>query len=149
MLRTAANRLLVAVWLFCLPAPLVAGDGAAMRDLGDYTVHYNAMAASALDPALANEYGLPQTAGRCVVTVAVVDKASGESVKAGIMASASLPDGRMFKLDMRSVADAGGMYYVGELPLDSATNVEVTLEIRPDPDMPPHTIRFRRELAAP
>lgn len=120
-----------------------------MRDLGNYTVHYNAISASELDPEVAEQHGLPHTADRCVVTVAVVDKASGEPVKAGIMASATRPDGRMFKLDMRPVSDNGGMYYVGELPLDSATNIEVMLEVRPDPDMPPQTIRFRRDLAAP
>lgn len=120
-----------------------------MRDLGNYTVHYNAISASELDPEVAEQHGLPQTADRCVVTVAVVDKASGEPVKAGIMASATRPDGRMFKLDMRPVSDNSGMYYVGELPLDSATNIEVMLEVRPDPDMPPQTIRFRRDLAAP
>lgn len=118
-----------------------------MRDLGNYTVHYNAIPADELDPVVAEQHGLPQTADRCVVTVAVVDKASGESIEAGIMASATRPDGRMFKLDMRAVTDAGGMYYVGELPLDSATNIEVMLEVRPDPDMPPQTIRFRRDLS--
>lgn len=149
MPRTVPTRLLLAGWLICLPLWAAAGGGAAMRDLGDYTVHYNAMSASELDPAMAERHGLPQTADRCVVTVAVVDKASGESVEAGIMASATRPDGRMFKLDMRPVSDAGGMYYVGELSLDSATNIEVMLEVRPDPDMPPQTIQFRREFAAP
>lgn len=147
MLHTVPPRFLLAAWLICLPAWLAAGEGAAMRDLGEYTVHYNAISANELDPEMAEKHALPRTADRCVVTVAVVDKASGESVEAGIMASATRPDGRMFKLDMRPVTDAGGKYYVGELPLDSASNIEVTLEVRPEPDMLPQTIRFRRDLA--
>lgn len=149
MPRITSPRLLIAAWLICMPVWLAAGDGAAMRDLGNYVVHYNAITADRLDAEMARKHELPHAADRCVITVAVVDKTSGESVEAGIMASATRPDGRMFKLDMRPVSDAGGMYYVGELPLDSAANIEVMLEVRPEPDMPPHTIRFRRELAAP
>ncbi len=120
-----------------------------MRDLGEYTVHYNAMPASELDPEVARRHDLPQTSDRCVVTVAVVDNDSGEPVSAGVRASATRPDGRMYKLDMRPVSDAGGMYYVGQLPLDSADSIEFMLEVRPRPDMPPQTIRFQRTLAAP
>ena len=120
-----------------------------MRDIGEYTVHYNAMPASALDPSVAERYDLPRSEKRCVVTVAVVEDASGEMVDAGIMASATRSDGRMYKIDMRSITDESGMYYIGELPLDAPARMDFTLEIQPRPDMPPQTIHFTRQLAAP
>lgn len=143
--RSLPRLLLAAILAGCCGIAL-AGDGAAMRDLGEYTVHYNAMPANELDPAVARRYDLPQTPDYCVVTVAVVDNESGEPVSAGIMASATRLDGRMYKLDMRAVSEAGGIYYVGELPLDTAYTLEFMLEVRPRPDMPPQTIRFQRTL---
>lgn len=126
-----------------------AGEGAAVREAGDYAVHYNAMPAERLDPELAARYGLPREAGRCVVTVAVVERDSGVTVHAGIMASATRPDGRMHHIEMRVVSGDGGVYYVGDVEIGSARELEFELEVRPDPSMPPQTIRFTRSFASP
>lgn len=131
------------------PLPAAAAEGGAMRDIGAYTVHYNAMPASDLDPAVAARYDLPRSEKRCVVTVAVIEDESGAMVKASVSASATRSDGRMYRLDMRAITDDGGMYYVGELPLDAPATIDFVLEVQPQPDMPPQTIRFQRQLPAP
>lgn len=140
---------LLGVFLLALSMPLAAGAGGAMRDIGEFTVHYNAMPASSLDQAVAERHGLPRSDKRCVVTVAVIHDESGAMVSADIMASATRRDGRMYKIDLRPITDAGGMYYVGELPLDLPATLDFVLEVQPEQDMPPQTIRFRRELTAP
>lgn len=121
-----------------------AGEGAAVREADGYAVHYNAMPAERLDAELAARYGLPREAGRCVVTVAVVERHSGDTVRAAIMASATRPDGRMHHIEMHEVSDDGGVYYVGDVTIGSADRLEFELEVRADPSMPPQTIRFSR-----
>jgi hypothetical protein len=150
MNRRPRNVLLLASGLLALSGmAFAAGGGGSMRDIGDYTVHYNAMPASALDPSLAERFDLPRSDKRCVVTVAVTEDASGDMVSARIMASATRADGRMYKLDMRAIEDTSGMYYIGDLPMDAPGTMNFRLEIQPNPDMPPQTIRFTRELSAP
>lgn len=149
MNRRPRNAILLAAGLLALSGMVFAAAGGSMRDIGDYTVHYNAMPASALDPSVAERHDLPRSNDRCVVTVAVTEDASGDMVSAHIMASATRPDGRMYKLDMRAIEDASGMYYIGELPMEAPGAINFRLEIQPRPDMPPQTIRFTRELSAP
>jgi len=149
MNRRPRNGPLLAAFLLALSGLVLAAEGGSMRDIGDYTVHYNAMHASALDPSVAERYGLPRSDKRCVVTVAVTEDSSGDMVGAHIMGSATRPDGRMYKLEMRAIEDVSGMYYIGELPLDVPGTLHVRLEIQPSPDMPPQTIRFTRDLSAP
>jgi len=146
MLRRPQHRLLLALALLGLSTVLFAVEDGTMRDIGDYTVHYNAIPSSALDQSVARRYQLPWSEQRCVVTVAVTEDASGVMVEAEIMASATRADGRMYRLDMRPITDASGMYYVGVVPLDPPATMDFRLEIQPRPDMPPQTIRFSREL---
>ena len=147
MIRTRC-RLLAAVAALLAAAALTAhgAGGAAVREVGPYAVHYNAMPASDLDPSLAERHGLPRGGDRCVVTVAVMERDSGAAVEAGVMGSATRPDGRMHRLDMREIRDEGGVYYVGVLPLETSARLEFKLEVRPAPAMPPQTIRFTREF---
>jgi len=126
-----------------------AGEGAAVRDAGRYAVHYNAMPSDELDAGLAERYGLPHSGDRCVVTVAVMDKESGSAVRARVMGSATRPDGRMHHVEMREIRDEGGVYYVGELPIESSAELEFKLEIRPSPASAPQTIRFTRRFEPP
>jgi len=147
MNRRPRHRLLLLLTLLGLSAPLPAVERGTMRDIGDYTVYYNAMPSSALDYSVARRYKLPWSDQRCVVTVAVTEETSGETVQARIVASATRQaDGRMYKLEMRPITDASGMYYIGEVPLDPPATMEFRLEIQPRPDMPPQTIRFSRDL---
>ena len=143
----------IAVWPLLALALLLAGSagvgaagGAAVREIGEYAVHYNAMPASALDAELAARYGLPRSEERCVVTVAVVHRETGAAVEAAVMGSATRPDGRMHHLDMRQVRDNEGVYYVAALPLEASATLEFKLEVRPRPSMAPQTIRFSREF---
>lgn len=142
MIRAALAAL---VALASTAAP--AGEGAAVREAGDYAVHYNAMPAEQLDEELAARYGLPREAGRCVVTVAVVERESGDTVPAGIMASATHPDGRMHHIEMHEVGEDGGVYYVGDIAIGPGGEIDFEVEVRPDPSMPPYTIRFSRSFA--
>jgi len=141
-------------WLAVLFAALLqtaaAGDsGSAMRDAGEYSIYYNAVPAAELDAWVAQDYGLPQGEKRCVVTVAVVEKETGAALEARIMAHATRPDGRMYQLDMRPISDAGGLYYIGELPLETAGMLEFTLRVEPHGGLPPQTVQFQREFPAP
>lgn len=149
MIQATCKRLLLALALLGPATMLFAAEGGAMRDIGDHTVHYNAMPASALDRSVAERFDLPRSDKLCVVTVAVTEDASGNMVSANVMASATRSDGRMYKLDMRAITDDSGMYYIGELPLEAPATMEFRLEIQPRADMPPQTIRFSRRLAAP
>ena len=142
-MRRPTSHLLALILAFSA-ASAVAGEGAAVRDAGDYAIHYNAMPSNRLDPEVAERHGLERSEERCVVTVAVIEKRSGNPVEATLMASATREDGRMHHLDMRKIMDEGGVYYVGEVPLTPPASVEFTLEIQPGPDMAPHTIRFQR-----
>ena len=149
-MRRIASRsmtLAVAVALAALALTGQAGNGSAVREVGRYAVHYNAMPASELDAAVAERHELPREADRCVVTVAVMERDSGEPVEAGVMGSATRPDGRMHPLEMRAIRDAGGVYYVGVVPLESPGELTFELEVQPGTGTPPQTIRFTREFA--
>lgn len=147
MLRTRCAQLLLTVALAGAATGAGAGEwGAAMRDTGEYTIHYNAMPASALEPWVAERYGLPRSDDYCVVTVAVIDNGSGEPVDAAVTVSAVRADGRMYQLEMRPIEDAGALYYVGEAPLDSAATIDFTLQVRPQRAQMPATVRFQREF---
>lgn len=129
------------------PAAISAGEGAEMREAGAYVVHYNAFHASRLDSMLARRYGLPQSADRYVLTVAITERDSGEQVAASVMAQVTRPDGRMHQFEMREIRDGTDIYYVGEMALKSADELDFVLRVQPDEDMPPESIRFSRRLS--
>jgi len=144
--------IIVAVTLVVLAAggARALAGGAAVREAGEYAIHYNAMPADHLDAELAERYGLPHSSDRCVITVAVVDRSSGQAQPAmRIMASATWPDGRMQHVDMRQVKDDGGVYYVGDVPIGAGGTLSFKVDVRPGSSATPQTIRFSRSFGRP
>ena len=131
--------------LVALTATAAAG-AAAVRETGAYAVHYNALPSDRLDPELAERHGLPHSADRFVVTVAVFRLDSGRPVPAMIRGRATRPDGRMHALHIREIRERSGLYYVAEL--DAAASLDITLEVHVAGAMPPETIHFSRQFTS-
>lgn len=145
MVRRLARRALVA-GLLIGTAALARADDAGVRDAGPYRVHYNALPADEIAPAMAERHGLPTTPGHCVVSVAVEHRASGTPVAAMASGEITRPDGRMRPLDLREMRVDDRVYYVAAVPLDGALRLRFELKVSPAGDMPPETIRFSRSF---
>ncbi len=135
-------RLLSPVLLALLAFPARGGDAVAV---GDYVVHYAAVATTDLAAEAARRYGIPREAGRAMVSVVVNTRgAAGEErpATAEVSGTAHNQIQQRVALDFAEVADNGTTYHVALFPYDHGDILSFTLSVTPAGQDRPVAIRF-------
>ncbi len=128
-------------------APLAIAEQS--DSFGNYTVHYNAFTTDLLDPTIARTYGIIRSKNRALVNVAVLRKVmgtTGQPVKADVLVTASNLNAQLREVITRELNDAGGIYYIGEIPVNDQETVNFTVVVTPEGESDPHTTSFQKQF---
>ncbi|PKM08430.1 MAG: DUF4426 domain-containing protein [Gammaproteobacteria bacterium HGW-Gammaproteobacteria-5] len=125
--RSVAITLLSLFAIALSPAAIAQHQN--MIQTGDITVHYNALATTALSAEVARQYGITRSASRALLNVAVRKGEPGDdnAVPAVVTAAATNLNGQRQELRMREVREGEAVYYLGETRI--ADKETLTFEI--------------------
>jgi Domain of unknown function (DUF4426) len=119
------------------------------RDIGEYSVHVNALPTDELTAEIASLYGIARSQNRAMLNVSVLRKNPGGSLipsRATVSASATNLTGQVRNLTMREITEGEGIYYIGETVITNAETLVFTIEVTPEGSTQPHTLRYMRQF---
>lgn len=141
----------VKLGLLGLAGMLLAATGYAEQSdsFGEYTVHYNAFTTDLLDSTVARTYNILRSKNRALVNIAVLRKVmgtTGQPVKAKVKISATNLNAQLREVELREVNDAGGIYYIGEIPVNNQETLNFTIIVTPEGESEPHMTTFQQQF---
>ena len=129
---------------FALPAAAERSE-----TVGDWVVHYNAIATEDLHPGVADNYGITRSETRGLVTVTVMRQVMGnpaEPTTARVTGTASNLAGQTRDLDLREVREGSAIYYLDTFRIRDEETLDFELKVRPDGSGESHTVGFRQQF---
>jgi Domain of unknown function (DUF4426) len=123
------------------------GQGAQAQEFGDYIVHYNAIATSQLQAAIAKQYGIERSEHRGLLNIAVENKRDGAArmVNADVRAEVSDLTGHKQPIALRETEENGDVDYLGDFPLSGSGAYIFTVKVTPPGHTQPFVVRFNQD----
>jgi len=141
------------------PAILVAGLALALGASAEtlvtpdgYSIHYNALPTTALDPAMAETHGILRSKVRGMLNVGVVagePGTVGRSTRATIEVSAvAPPETEARRIPMREIDLGKTIHYVGEFPIEEEQTLNFSIEVRPEGSSQSYRMQLEQQFFA-
>lgn len=114
------------------------------RDFGDWRIHYMALNASFLAPAVAERHGIVRGRDKGLLNVSAIEP-SGRSAAIGVRGSVTNLLGQKTELGFREIRDGSAVYYLAAFDYDNAETLRFELEL----ELPGHgteTLAFQQPL---
>ena len=127
------------------------GSAEQSDSFGEYTVYCNAFITSLLDSTVARTYNIIRSSNRALVNVAVLRKVmrtTGQPLKAMVTITATNLNSQLREVEVREINDAGGIYYIGEVPVNDQETLNFTVVVTPEGEIDPHMITFQQQFFA-
>jgi hypothetical protein len=128
------------------------GQGAQAQEFGDYIVHYNAIATSQLQAAMAKQYGIERSARRGLLNIAVEKIADASRhdgtthmMNADVRAEVSDLTGHKQPIALRETEENGDVDYLGDFPLSGSGAYIFTVKVTPPGHTQPFVVRFNQD----
>lgn len=115
-------------------------------DIGDYTVHFSAMATDQLPPEVARAYEIVRSKNRAMLNVSVLRKDNGKPVAATVTVKTVNLTGQLKNVTMRRIDEGVAIYYIGETPVANRETLVFDISITPEGVAKPAEVRFKREF---
>ena len=138
--------------LFLTAMLVVAVDSEAQQsqDFGDYVVHYNALNTNLIPPQVAQGYGIKRSSSRALLNITLLKKVMnnpGTPVKAQVSASGTNLTGQRREIEIREIKDVeGAIYYIGEFQVHNMETYNFTVEVQPDDESEPLSVKFQQQF---
>lgn len=119
------------------------------QDFDRYVVHYNAMNASLLTPAVARQYNIQRSSSRGLLNITALEKVMempNRPVHAVVKVTARNLSGQLRTIDMQEVEEQGAIYYIGQLRVRDEEVFDFHVEVTPDGSDTPLTLDFRQRF---
>ena len=131
-------------------APVLAAQDAHLVEVGEYTVHYNALPTTLLTPEVARQYGITRSSGRALLNVSVIRDQDGlpTGIPARISAAATNLNGQRQDLNVREVREAEAIYYLAEARFQDQETLTFDLEVTPEGSDEVIRTRFSQQFFA-
>lgn len=150
-MRSSFAALVLGMMLFGL-VPADAGTSNRSKEVGDYTVYYNAFGSTTLQPAIAKQYGIQRSRYRAVLNVVVRKKQAkgGDApVHAKVTGTATNLNEQMRQLEPREVDEGEAIYYLAEFTISDQETLDFDLKVTPEGEKKPISVRFRQQFFIP
>lgn len=147
-IQLPARQLLAIVATLCLLAAS-SSHAQSAQEFADHVVHYNAMNASMLTPAVAQQYNIQRSSSRGLINITVLEKVMdmpNRPVHAVVNVTARNLTGQLRTLDMQEVEEQGAIYYLGQLRVRDEETFDFHVEVTPDGSTTPLVLEFRQKF---
>ncbi|MBN2886312.1 MAG: DUF4426 domain-containing protein [Chromatiaceae bacterium] len=117
-----------------------------------YSIHYNALPTTALDPAMAETHGILRSKVRGLLNVGVVagePGAVGRSTRATIEVSAvAPPETEARRIPMREIDLGKTIHYVGEFPIEEEQILQFSIAVQPEGSPQRYEVQLEEQFFA-
>jgi hypothetical protein len=140
-------RYTLASLMLLLLSPLAVAENSAQ--FGDYTVYYNAFTSDTLQPSMARAYNITRSKNRGLLSISIVKKSLsplGTPVRAKVSASVTNLTGQLKNIIIREVQDGTAVYYLSEFHVSHKEVLDFVLNIQPEGEEAPFTVKFRQQF---
>ena len=133
--------------LALLSPPSVLAENS--QDVGDYVIHYNALATDMLPPAVARDYHITRSQNRGMVNITILKKVlgpPGQPVHARVDASAKNLAGQYRDIRMREIREGNAIYYIGEFGVANEETMNFKVQVRPQGERDFYEVEFSQDF---
>ena len=137
---------ILSLFLALLSLPVAAQQS---QQFDDYTIHYNALNASLISPAVAKTYDIRRSDSRALVNIAILKNVDEQTVamKARISVSARNLTGQNRQVEMREINEGDdAIYYIGELSVRNMETYRFKAMITPEGENKTYELKFEQQL---
>lgn len=117
-----------------------------------YSIHYNALPTTALDPAMAETHGILRSKVRGLLNVGVVagePGTVGRSTRATIEVSAvAPPETEARRIPMREIDLGKTVHYVGEFPIEEEQILQFSIVVQPEGSSQRYAVQLEEQFFA-
>ncbi|WP_116475175.1 DUF4426 domain-containing protein [Zobellella maritima] len=120
------------MWKFVLPLVLLLSaplSQATETKVGNWTVHYSALASTFLTPEVARSYNIERSRFNGLLNIAVLD-ASGAPQSVNLSGEGKNLLGTVRNLEFQEVREGDAIYYIAEYPYRNEDNVLFSIDIQ-------------------
>lgn len=139
------NRIFSILTGLLLSTSLVWAQNPYEVTFGEYTVNYNALPSTTLEPGVATALGISRASYRGIVTIAV-RKGANNPVEAEVSGHVTNLIGQRPRLKFQQVKDAQSLYYISEfnIPRDGNDQLTFNITVQPTGERKKQKIEFKR-----
>lgn len=122
---------------------------AASERFGDYTVYYQAVNSTFLNPDIAEQYGIVRSDRRAFLNISVMKHSPDggtAAVPARISGGRKNLLGQVGAIAFREIREENALYYIGEFEFSNAEIVRFAIDVQPELAGPVHTIAWETRL---
>jgi len=98
--------------------------------VGNYIVHYNALATESLPPSVARAYGITRSKNRGLLNISVLKKGGDyQGVEAEIDVSATNLTGQLRNMNLRKIQEQNAVYYISEFSVADRETLDFSIKV--------------------
>lgn len=119
------------------------------KDVGDYTIHYNAFNSDILSPQIARQYHIQRSKNRGILNVTVLKKVMGTSsqpVSARVRTTATNLTGQLKMLPMRQIRERNAIYYIAQFRVADEETLNFRIEVQPLGQPQSYVVEFQNKF---
>jgi len=119
------------------------------EDVGDYVIHYNALATDMLPPVIARDYRITRSQNRGMVNITVLKKvlgSPGQPVHARVETYARNLAGQARNISMREIREGNAIYYIGEFGVANEETLNFKVRVRPQGERDFYEVEFSQDF---
>ena len=115
---------------------------------GDYEIHYIAFNSTFIEPDVAKNVGVQRSKRRALVNVSVlkVEGDTKKAVTATVKGKATNLIQQSQDINFKKVDEGTAIYYLGQFGFTDDQVLRLALDVQPDPNKPPYTIKFEQKF---
>ncbi len=145
MYRPTLLSLFSLLLAFLFSSPVVAEQ----HTMGDYTVHYNLLNSSFIEPKIATQYGIKRSKNLGLLNISVIkksDKAEGTAVISNIFGHGASLAGQVKSLAFKEIKEADAIYYIATFPINNGERLSFDLKVQPEKVGKLIPIKFKKQV---
>lgn len=98
--------------------------------VGNYTVHFNALATESLPPSVARAYGITRSKNRGLLNISVLKKGGEfQGVEASIDVSATNLTGQLRNIKLRKIEEQNAVYYISDFSVADGETLDFSIKV--------------------
>ncbi len=131
--------------LFLFSNQLLANE----HSVGEYTVHYNLLNSSFIQPKVATQYGIKRSKNIGLLNISVIKKsntAEGTAVISNIFGHGASLAGQVKELAFKEIKESNAIYYIATFPISDRERLSFNLQVQPEKVGKLIPIKFKKQV---
>jgi len=115
----------------------------------NYTVHYNLLNASFIQPEIATQYGIKRSKNLGLLNISVLDTSenkNGTAVISNIFGHGASLAGQVKSLSFKEIKEADAIYYIATFPINNGERLSFDLQVQPRKKGRLIPIKFKQQV---